>query len=72
MPALYDRCGRDFNITHALDCRKGGLFTQHHNELRDAMGSLAALEQRVAHKPEVCDGDELSLALIGDLEVWGV
>lgn len=44
MPGSYYRCGRDFNITHALECCKGGLFTQHHNEVRDALGSLAALE----------------------------
>ena len=28
---------------HALDCKKGELITQRHNELRDALGDIAAL-----------------------------
>ena len=39
-------CGGDFSLTHALDCRKDGLFTQHHNEVRDALGDMAALQYR--------------------------
>ena len=35
MPALCDGCGGDL---YALDCHKDGLFTQHHNEVRDALG----------------------------------
>ena len=73
MPALCDGCGGDLNLTHALDCHKDGLFTQHHNEVRDALGDLAALQYReVARKPIVCDEDENSPALITDLGVRGV
>ena len=43
MPALCDGCGGDLSLTHALDRRKDGLFTQHHNEVWDALGNLAAL-----------------------------
>ena len=39
-PACCDGCGEDFSLTHALDCRKGGLVTQHHNEIRDVLGDL--------------------------------
>ena len=47
-----------------MDCRKGGLVTQHHNEVRDALGDLVALEYReVVCKPMVCDGDENSPSL---------
>ena len=42
MPALCDGCG-DFSLTHALDCHKDGLVTQCHNEVRNALGDLAAL-----------------------------
>jgi len=66
-------CGEDFNLTHALDCCKGGLVTQHHNEVRDALGDLAALEySEVVREPIVCDGNEISPTLIADLGVRGV
>ena len=47
IPASCDRCGGDFSLTHhALDCCKGGLVRQRHNEVRDALGDLAALGYR--------------------------
>ena len=53
-----------------MDCRKGGLVT---NEVRDALGDLAALGYReVVREPIVCDGDNDSPALIADLRVRGV
>ena len=74
MPASCDGCGGDFSLTHALDCRKGGLVTQRHNDVRDALGDLAALGYReVVCEPTVCDGDNESPALIAaDLGVRGV
>ena len=73
MPAFCDGCGGDFSLTHALECRKGGLVTQRHNEVRDALGDLAALGYReVVCEPIVCDGDIDSPALIADLGVRGV
>ena len=72
MPALCDGCRGDLSLTHALDCCKDGLFTQYHNEVRDALGDLAALQYReVSCEPIaiVCDGDENSPALITDLEM---
>ena len=77
-PTVFDAClcdgyGGDFSLTHALDGCKDGLFTQHHNEVRDALGDLAALQYReVVHEPIVCDGDENSPALIADLVVRGI
>ena len=45
MPALWDGCGGDFSLTHALDCHKGGLVTRCHNKVREALGDLAALQR---------------------------
>ena len=39
-PANCDGCGEAFSLTHALDCRKGGLVIQRHNEIRDAIGDI--------------------------------
>ena len=73
MPASCDECGGDLSWTQALDCHKGGLVTQRHNEIRDVLGDLAALGYReVVRKPIVRNGDESSLALIADLGVRGV
>jgi len=73
IPASCDGCGEDFSLTHALDCRKGGLVTQCHNEFRDALGDLAALGYSdVVHELIVCDGNEVFPALIADLGVRGV
>ena len=73
MPASCDVCGGDFSLTHALDCRMGGLVTQCHNEVRDTLGDLAALGYReVVREPKLCDGDNDSPALIADLGVRGV
>jgi len=43
MPTMCDGCGAAFTLSHALDCKKGGLITQRHNEVRDALGDIAAL-----------------------------
>ena len=54
MPALCYGCGGDLSLPHALDCCKDGLFTQHHNDFRDALGDLAALQYReVVREPIV-------------------
>ena len=39
-----DGCGDKFTFQHALECRKGGLVTQRHNEVKDALGDLASRE----------------------------
>ena len=43
IPPYCDGCSAPFDLTHALSCRKGGLVTQRHNEVRDAFGDLASL-----------------------------
>ena len=34
-------CKARFTISHALDCKKGGLVTARHNELREGVADLA-------------------------------
>ena len=41
--SLLNICGAVFNLEHALDCKTGGLVTQCHNEVRDALGDLASI-----------------------------
>ena len=43
MPANCDGCGAATSLEHALDCKKGGLVTQRHNEVRDVIGDLASV-----------------------------
>ena len=44
MPANCDGCGAATSLEHALDCKKGGLVTQCHNEVQDVIGDLASVE----------------------------
>ena len=43
LPGNCDGCGGEFSIQHALECKKGGLITLRHNEIRDTVGDLASL-----------------------------
>ena len=43
LPPKCDGCGATSSLDHCLICRKCGLVVQHHNEIRDAIGYLAAL-----------------------------
>ena len=38
-----DGCQQDFDLQHALSCKKGGLVTLRHNEIREAVGDLASI-----------------------------
>ena len=42
LPEHCNGCGTKFYICHTLDCKKGGLVTVHHNELRDGFVDLAS------------------------------
>ena len=41
LPTHFDGCEERFTISHALDCKKGGLVIVRHNELRDGVADLA-------------------------------
>ena len=75
MPAHCDGCGATFNLEHALDCKKGDLVIQRHNEVRNALGDIASLAYReVTKEPVVREPDETRNlpALVADLGVRGV
>ena len=75
LPADCDGCGLEFTLQHALDCRKGGLMIQWHNEVRDVLGDLASIAFRdVIREPIVRYADPVRglPALIADLSVRGV
>ena len=60
---------------HALGCKKGGLVTQHHSEVRDDIGNLATIvykevmKELVRQEANVAEG---VLSLIADLSIRGV
>ena len=61
MPSSCDGCGAQFSLGHALDCKKGGLITQRHNEVRDALGDIAALTYKeVVREPLVREAERNS------------
>ena len=41
LPTYCDGCQAKFSISHALDCKKGGLVTARHNKLCDEVADLA-------------------------------
>ena len=41
LPTHCDGFQAKFSVIHALDCKKGGLVTARHNELRDRVADLA-------------------------------
>ena len=49
LPSHCDGCDAKFTISHTLDCKKGGLFTARHNELRDGVSDLAGKAFTPAH-----------------------
>ena len=44
-----DGCQAKFSISHAPDCKKGGLVTARHNELRDRVADLSVKDFTPSH-----------------------
>ncbi len=64
-------CGSKFDVTHALNCPRGGFITIRHNEVRDFLAQMISQVQNdVETEPHLqpLDGEQLSLrsALVGD------
>ena len=75
LPPKCDGCGAPSSLDHFLICRRGGFVVQRHNEIRDAIGDLAALAWgQVRQETVVIEAeDQQSETLIADLcvrEVW--
>ena len=56
LPPFCDGCGLDFTITHALDCKKGGLIVQRHYEIRDTIQRLGW--SQVTKEPTICSSTD--------------
>ena len=65
-------CGEDFHVQHALICKKGGLITQKHNEIRDLLGDLSCLAWTYTKKTVIREHSENQKALRSDLLIRGV
>ena len=73
MPPTCDECGAAFTLSHALDCRRGGMVIRCHNEICNALGDLACLAYKdVIRELVVCNSDADGPGLIADLGVRGV
>ena len=75
LPANCDGCGAAISLEHALDCKKGGLVTQRHNEVRYVIGDLASLVYKeVIKEPIMQEANDAEgvPSLIADLSIRGV
>ena len=52
LPKYFYGCETRCSISHALDCKKGGLVTARHNKLSDGVADLAGKAFTPSH---VCD-----------------
>ena len=74
LPPRCDGCGSEFSVNHALDCKKGGLIVQRHNEIRDVICDLAGLVwKQIIREPIINDSSETNEpSLVGDIAIRGV
>ena len=74
LPNICDGCGEEFNLCHALNCKKGGLVSARHNEMRDLncdLCSLAGMTQIIS-EPVIQEGNDKELkGLRADWSVRG-
>ena len=64
LPSHCDGCDAKFSISHALDCKKGGLVTARHNDLRDGVADLAGkafIPAHVRDDPLIYSGRAMSM-----------
>ena len=69
LPQHCDGCGAGFSVDHALSCKKGGLVSIRHDDVRDEAGALAELalpKSRVSYEPHTFYGTARGLGGGGD------
>ena len=74
---MCDGCGSNFDLSHALFCKKGGLVTRHHSEIRDAIANASSLVwNQIRIEPIVRDLEantsDNSPALFADIGICSV
>lgn len=74
LPVSCDGCGRGgFNMEHALSCKKGGLISRRHNEIRDVLGELMlSAWGNCCKEPVIVETSLTEPGLRGDLACRGV
>ena len=73
LPPTCDGCGSEFTVNHALDCKRGGLIVQRHNEIRDVLCDLSSLAwKQVIKEPVITDYSDTSDFLKADISIRGV
>ena len=71
-PSKCDGCGEDVTVQHALSCKKGGLVTLRHNEIRDTIGDLSnMLWNSVRREPVIRDASAENTGLVAHLMIRG-
>ena len=59
LPQHCDGCGAEISVEHALSCKKGGLVSIRHDDVRNEAGALAELalpKTRVSYEPFIFHG----------------
>ncbi len=73
LPSKCDGCDQLFDVNHALTCKKGGLVTQRHNEIRDVVADLSRLAwTSVTREPVIKQAEGNEPGLKADLLIRGV
>ena len=73
LPPYCDGCGTQMDLDHGLNCKKGGLVKQGHDQIRDQCAKMASLAwSSVGLEPVMVDGDDGNPRLVADFKVHGV